>query len=749
MAMIKHISLYILLLLIYLPTLPAQDKNVIHGSVMEHHKGHEEPITGANVYWLGTTEGTVTGNDGKFEIHETGKSNRLVISYVGYQTDTIDVKDRHHVHVHLHSTLELDEVEVAHRVKTSEISYLDPLKTEKIGEDELLKAACCNLSESFETNPSVDVAFTDAVTGTRQIQMLGLAGPYTQITRENMPGVHGLSTIYGLTFIPGAWIEGIQLNKGTGSVVNGYESIAGQINVELRKPEHADKMYLNFYGNEGGRIEGNAIIAHKFNNERWSTGILLHAADNSIKWDRNSDGFLDKPLSKRFVGMNRWKYTGPNGWRFQFGLKGIHGNSMGGQDEDILEDAESDSLWKLDLNLQQVEGWAKFGKVWIDKPWKSMALQLSGRNHKQDSYFGNRQYFATQHSFYSNFIYQGIIGTTDHKFLTGMSFQYDNYNEELNLGKYSRVATVPGVYFEYTYNLSHKFNLVAGSRADYHNLYDRVFVLPRLHVRYEIIESLIFRASGGFGHRTANIFAENNGLFASSRQLVVMGEESDKPYGLEPEEAWNYGANLSKHFELAGRRGILSFDFYRTDFKNQIVVDLDKDPRSAFFYNLNGKSFSNSFQGQLDYEIIPSLDARLAYRWYDVQTTYHGELMQKPLVSKHRTFLNLAYGTRNGWKFDYTINWKGDKRIPSTESNPPAYRLPSRSPDFILMNAQVSKQWENGLEMYVGMENITNYRQDNPIIASDVPFGDYFDSTLIWGPIFGRNTYFGIRYRIK
>lgn len=745
----KYMLSYIIILLFFFHVTRAQENNILHGRVIEHSEGEEKPVIGANVYWLGTTEGTVTGNDGKFKIQNSGESNRLVISYVGYQTDTIKVANNNHIEVHLHSTLDLDEVEVAHRVKTSEISYLNPLKTEKIGEDELLKAACCNLSESFETNPSVDVTFTDAVTGTRQIQMLGLAGPYTQITSENMPGVHGLSTIYGLTFIPGTWIEGIQLNKGTGSVINGYESIAGQINVELRKPENAERLYLNLYGNEGGRIEGNANIAHRFDNERWSTGVLLHAANNAIKWDRNNDGFLDKPLSKRLIGINRWKYIGPNGLRFQFGLKSTYSHSDGGQDMDIMDDAENDSLWKLNLDLQQVEGWAKIGKVWVHKPWKSMALQVSARNHQQDSYFGMKQYFATQQSIYANFIYQSMIGTNDHKFRTGTSFQYDNYNEELNHGDYSRVSTVPGVFFEYSYSLSHKFSMVAGGRADYHNLYDRIFAVPRLHLRYEIIESLVFRASGGLGHRTANIFAENNGLLASSRTFIIMGEESDKPYGLEPEKAWNYGANLTKHFEWAGRRGILSFDFYRTDFENQIVVDLDKDPRLALFYNLNGESFSNSFQGQLDYELIPSLDARLAYRWYDVQTTYHGELLQKPLLSNHRAFLNLGYSTNNGWKFDYTINWKGGKRIPSTSDNPPAYRLPEHSPDFFLMNAQVSKKWNNGFEVYAGMENITNYIQDNPIIASGDPFGDYFDSSLIWGPIFGRNTYFGIRYRIK
>ncbi|MEN8251054.1 MAG: TonB-dependent receptor, partial [Bacteroidota bacterium] len=652
-------------------------------------------------------------------------------------------------HVKLKSSIQLDEVGIVYRQPSTQVDYARAVKSEYISEKELLKAACCNLSESFETSPSVDVSFTDAVTGTRQVQMLGLAGPYTQITSENMPFARGLASIYGLTFVPGTWIEGIQLNKGTGTVVNGFESIAGQINVELRKPEEADRLYLNFYANEAMRLEANANLIHRFNNSGWSTGLLLHGKTNRLKHDRNEDGFLDMPLSNNLIALNRWKYIGTDGLMFQFGVKGTLIDNLGGQtDFDPVNDIGTTNSWGMDTKINRIEGWSKLGKVYLDKPWRTFGLQLSAANHKQESYFGLNHYQAAQNTMYANFIYQSIFGNTNHKFKTGASFQYDDYIESLNTENYDRTEIVPGAYFEYTYSFLEKFSLITGLRGDYHNYYG-FFLTPRMHARYAVTDNTVLRASAGRGQRTANILAENNGLLASSRQIVIEGDNSGNPYGLNPEVAWNYGINLTQYFELDYRNGTVSFDYYRTDFQNQIVIDLDQSPQLAVFYNLNGKSYSNSMQVQLDYELINRLDVRVAYRWFDVWTTYDDVLRQKPLVAQHRAFTNLAYESRNHWKYDFTINWQGEKRIPYTGSNPEGYQLDERSPNYVLINAQVSKVWKEKFEVYLGVENLLNYTQENPIIASDDPFSSYFDSSLVWGPIFGRNTYLGLRYKLK
>ncbi|NBC83771.1 MAG: TonB-dependent receptor [Bacteroidetes bacterium] len=727
--------------------LKAQHSEEIQGKVIVQGTD-DEPVTGANVYWPGTTVGTITDKQGRFEIPHLHGKTQLVISYIGYRKDTVDVNSTDNLEISLKKSVDIDEVKVEHRSKSTQIGMLDARKTETVTEDELFKAACCNLSESFETNPSVDVSFTDAVTGTRQIQMLGLAGQYSQITRENMPDIRGLSTIHGLTYIPGTWIESIQLNKGAGSVVNGFESITGQINTEIRKPETADQVFLNGYVNEMGRLEGNANLAHRFN-DKWSSMLMLHGKNNTIKHDENNDGFLDHPLGNNLIALNRWKYTGDQGMRMQFGLKATYLDRFGGEEDFNPEDrGDGNELWGMEQNTKRFEGWAKIGYVNPEKPYQSAGLQLFAASHEQDSYFGLREYKASQQTGYGNFIFNSIIGNTNHSYKTGISFQYDDYQESLNENEYDRKEIIPGAFFEYTYSYQEVFDAVAGIRADYHNLYG-TFTTPRLHLRYAPAEKSVIRASVGRGLRTANIIAENIGLLASSREFIIESNDEDLPFGLEPEIAWNYGLNFTQKFRLDYREGSIALDFYRTDFMNQVVVDLDQNTRQAMFYNLEGESYSNSLQAQVDYEVINHLDVRMAYRWYDVKTTFRDGLKDMPLTAQHRAFVNLGYETRSYWKFDYTINWQGSKRIPNTTDNPVAFQLDERSPAFYLMNAQVTKSWLEKFEIYAGVENLLNFTQDDPVLSASEPFGDYFDSSMIWGPVFGRKLYLGFRYRLK
>lgn len=737
--------LTLLLSLNYVALAQSNDSDHIKGQVIElTPEGEELPMIGANVYWLGTTIGTATNEQGLFGIHPYEGGTQLVISYIGYQSDTVAVVEDKFIKITLSSSVALDAVNVVKRRKSTEVSYLEARNVQKIGEKELLKAACCNLSESFETTPGIDVSFTDAVTGTRQIQMLGLAGPYTQILNENMPDVRGLSANYGLTYIPGPWVEGIQLTKGTGSVINGFESIAGQINVELRKPQTADKLYLNAYGNEGGRVEGNVNFKQKVS-DKWSTGVLLHTSSMGIEQDRNNDGFMDNPTGEAFIGLNRWNYQDTEkGHEMQIMVKGTKIGHDGGEMGDHTH--TDHSPWRMNHDAERLEGFVKMGKVFAETPWKSVGLQLSGVTHNMKSSYGLTNYNARQQSLYSNLLYRSMIGNTNHVFITGASMQYDNFDESLNDSTMLREEIVSGAFFEYTYKWGEKFSAVAGVRGDYHNIFG-FFATPRLHLRYAPTEQLVFRAAGGRGQRTASIFAENSGIFATSRQIEVLGDGSNKPYGLKPEVAWNYGGSITQSFTLDYRDGAVSVEFYRTDFENQIVLDLE-NPRKAVFYNLQGSSYSNSFQTQIDYEVLKRVDLRLAYRWYDVHTTYSGQLLEKPFVSANRAFANVAYETRNNWKFDFTANWQGERRISSTLANPVEYQVAERSPSYFLFNTQITKVWRERFEVYVGMENITNYKQKNPILSSEQPFSPYFDSSLIWGPVFGRNTYVGLRYKV-
>lgn len=724
--------------------LSGQQIQVIKGSVSEK-ENPEKRLPGANVYWLGTQSGVSADANGNFELRRSEQTNKLVVSFTGYLNDTVDVNSNVFLQISLESSVDLDEIEVSAGQKTTTVSFMTPIKVITITEEELCKAACCNLSESFETNPSVDASFTDAVTGTRQIQMLGLAGPYSQITRENIPDIRGLSAIYGLTYTPGPWVSSISLIKGTGSVVNGFESIAGQIDVALRNPQNMDKLYLNLFANQMGRLEAN--INTKFEiNDKWSSAILLHGKTHTRRVDNNDDGFMDGHIGETFIGLNRWLYN-YDGVTWDFGVKGTYIDIFAGQMDYEKSDRYSANVWGMQSLTKRVEAWSKSGFIFKEQPNKSMGLQLSGVFHDFESTFGLRDYNAGQRSFYANYIVQNIIGDLKHKYKVGASFVYDDYIQSFDQQDYNHTEMIPGAFVEYTYNWEDRLNIVAGLRGDYNNNYG-LFTTPRLHIRYMPFEDFVLRLSAGRGQRTAQIISENVGFLASSRDFDIQANNTDNPYGLDAEVAWNYGINFSYEFELDYRIGIISLNFYRTDFQNQIVVDLDSDVRKVSFYNLSGSSYSNSMQAQLDYELIKRLDMRLAYRWYDVKTTYRNELMEKPFVSTHRAFANFAYETRNSWKFDFTVNWKGQKRVPTTAANPPQYQRVAQSPNFFLLNAQITKVWKERFDVYLGSENLLNYKQENPIIAADQPFSEFFDASLIWGPVMGRNIYLGLRYRI-
>jgi outer membrane receptor for ferrienterochelin and colicins len=742
----------ILLLTIFSQTLLAQTNN-IQGKVVEIVNGEKVGMPLANVYWLDGSLGTITNNSGAFEIALSEGQHMLVASFVGYKSDTVHVGDNTAIEFVLSSDAQLKEVTLIQREKATKVNLFGAVKVETIDERELLKAACCNLSESFETNPSVDVSISDAVTGTKQIQMLGLAGPYAQITRENIPDVRGLSAVSGLTFTPGHWIESIQLNKGAGSVVNGYESITGQINVNLRNPRSMDKMYLNFYANGGGRMEANANFKADIG-KKLGTALLVHWNANNQENDVNADGFLDMPIGKTVNVLNRWELYS-NLWHVQFGVKGLMVDKTSGQF------GKEDSLWKGANESQRLESWAKIGKVNKEKPWQSTGLQLSASVYNHNMKFGDRFHNGIQESFYANLVHQTIIGNTNNTIKLGASYQWDRFDEEIAVANYNYIESVPGVFTEYAYKYGESFDLVIGLRADYHNIFG-VFATPRMHARWAINETSVLRFSGGRGARTARVFAENMGSFASNRAIINgnvnfsgFAQNSPETYGVNQEIAWNFGLNFTKKFRLDYRDGVISADLYSTQFIEQVIIDYDANPQQMVYYNLSNvagaKSFANSLQLQLDYEVINRLDVRLAYRFLDVRNSYMDNgLLQKPLQSKHRSFINVAYETRTDLKFDATLNWVGAQRLPITSGNPEEFRLEKNSPSYFLLNLQISKFIEkNGFDIYIGVENVLDYRQEQAIVAASDPSSPYFDASMVWAPVFGRTIYAGLRYKLK
>ncbi len=742
----------LLYILIMLPSLLfSQEK--ISGMIMEANEKNEHiSLPGANVYWLDTAVGTVTDIDGKFTIPYKKEYTKLVISYVGFKTDTITITEPKMVHYWLQPTDNLDAITITSRKQATAKSYLQAQNIFTVSSDELLKAACCNLSESFETNPSIDVNFADAVTGTRQIKMLGLTSKYLLITTENIPSIRGASQAYGLSFIPGTWVESIQITKGAGSVVNGYESISGQINAELVKPTTDNKLYVNLYGASSERLELNTHFNTKVS-DKWSTGLYLHGNTQNKKHDVNNDGFMDMPIYNQINVMNRWQYTNlEKGFVSFINLKFLNDEKQTGQlNFNPKTDKLTTNAWGSEIDTQRYELSAKLGYVNPEIPYQSLGVQFAFSHHKQESYFGLNQYNITHNSMYSNLIYNSIISDSRHKIKTGISFTYDNYDELVQTSTFKRNERSFGGFFEYNYDNLDKLNLTAGVRIDNHNLLG-TFITPRLHLRYTPWEKSALRASIGRGKRSANIFAENQNIFATSRQINVLNITGDV-YGLDAEIAWNYGVSYLQGFNLFNRKGDLTLDFYITDFQNQVVVDYE-NPTEVNFYNLEGDSYANSFQAEFNYNVFEYFDLRLAYKYYDVKTDYISGKFTKPLMPKHRLFANASYETHahkneNHWKFDATFNWLGEQRFSSTVTNPIQYQLPEYTSTLGTLNVQVTKVFSNKFEVYLGGENVTNVKQNNPILGADNPFGANFDTTFVYGPIFGSMYYAGLRFKIK
>lgn len=740
-------KLFLFFNLISATTLVAQ--TAINGQVLVQENNETYPLEGVAIFWLDTQEGTVSNEEGAFTLDRVPNTDQLVLKYLGFKTDTLTVSSDKKIFHFMKEDLgeRLNEVELTQRRKAMQKSYFQAQNIVKVNSEELLKAACCNLSESFETNPSIDVNFSDALTGTKQIKMLGLSSPYLLITEENIPSVRGASQIYGLTYTPGTWIESIQITKGAGSVTNGFESIAGQINTELKKPFSNDPLFVNLFASINGRQEANFHWNKKVS-PKWSTGVYVHGNQRNLITDQNQDNFLDLPLSKQVNLLNRWQYTdAEKGWVSFASLRYLDDQKQSGStDFNPATDRGSSSLWGSEINTKRLDASVKAGYVFPLLTYQSFGFQAAYSRHDQEAYFGLRQYNIVHDSFFGNLLFNSILGNTRHKFKTGINLGWDHYQELVDSTYFERTDRVLGAFFEYTFDSLAQWNIVAGLRIDNHNNLG-TFVTPRLHVRYTPWERAALRFSAGQGRKAANIFAENQSLFASNRSIDLQ-TSGGSIYGLRPEKAWNYGGSFQQGFSLFNKQGDLTVDYYRTQFQDQVVVDWET-ARFIRFYNLEGESFANSFQLSLDYAPFENTAFRFAYKNYQVKTTFTNGLQQRPLQPENRFFSNAEYNNVSdegkGWRFDATYHFVGSQRLPDNPRN----GLAAMTNAYGLWNAQISRVFSPRFEVYLGGENLTKVQQNNPIIGVDRPFGRDFDASLVYAPVFGRMIYAGLRLKLK
>lgn len=752
----------------------------ITGVVLDEHG---EPLVGANVYWENTGIGVATDVDGNFTLLPIKGTNRLVASFVGCHNDTILIKDRTPLTIVLIDEAILDEVTITERkmgVLKSRVSAFD---TQTIGAEELCRAACCNLSEAFETNASVDVAYSDAATGAKQIRLLGLSGTYVQLLQENTPAVRGLAQNFGLEYIPGPWMGSIQVSKGTASVINGYEATSGQINVELLKPNTQNPLSVNLMMNSELMAEANLMggwqiplkeeeYEHEHehhhegedhcHHESLYTGILAHYGGSYMAMDENKDGFADMPKVQNANLANRWFYRHGD-YTLQAFLRGLYDRRNGGQ---IVHhpSAVSANPYLISLNTWRVEGFLKNGYVYDDESGSSVALITAVSYHNLDNTYGPRTWKASQLNAYLNGIWQrnwegGGLIDNDHRLSAGVSANFDKYNETLTLSlsplSLNRYEVTPGIFAEYAYTYGEKLSFVAGVRADYSTRYG-FFATPRANVRYTPFKWWTLRASAGMGYRSPNAIADNAYILPSSRVLTLADT-------IGQERAVNAGLSTTFYIPIGSKELQLSLEYYYTHFLNSLIVDLDQDPHAVHIYNQTdipgAKSFAHSAQAELSIEVLRGWTWTAAFRWTDVeQTTFNAskneyELRPKALTSRFKGVITTSYQTPlKKWQFDVTAQFNGISRMPDGFTAYGdflgGYGTPKPITWYPQLMAQITKYFRT-CSLYLGAENMTNFRQDSPIIGADDPYGPNFDASMVCGPTTGWKIYLGFRYDLE
>lgn len=733
----------------------------LRGRVVEvNEQGDTSAVYMAALQWLHSSVGTVSNTDGTFVLQYT-KTDTLIVSFPTYQPDTMVLKrNQNDITIVLSNIHSLSEVSIFAR--DGSFISTKPILTTVISKEGLRRAACCNLAESFENTMAVDMEFSDAITGAKQISMLGLAGVYSQILLENVPFIRLLSHQFGLGFVPGTWMEAISVSKGVASVTNGYEAITGQINVDYKKPEtNYERMFWNLYANSMGKGElsfNGRYKVGKSNNV--STMLMMFLGDQFFKMDMNHDDFLDVPLNQQINVMNRWDYRVPGKMNGRSMVDFVWDNRIGGQKDyqwrNMNPSNVNPDVYGIHIDNKKLDVITKNG-FFLKGEDESIGTILSYTSHWTNAVFGLKTFDAWQNSLYANVLYSNKYGTNKrHKITAGGSLQYDNYTEILkkfnnhepvNTMKNSFNEIVPGIFGEYCYILDPKLIIMAGMRLDYNTLYKQIFWTPRVHIKWQATTNTAVRASAGKGYRSAHILSENIALLTSNRTYNY----SD--LNAKSEEAYNAGISFVQQFNMPGGKGSIAVDYFYTHFMNQMILDLDSDAHCIYVYNLNGETngnnnLSRSHSAQIELTLKPfqRFEILLAYRYNDVRYQTKGIWQEKALMSPHKALFNVNYSTRyDKWKFNVTLQLNGPQRLPKVADE---FNLPEYSKTYCILNAQITKKFRHW-EVYVGAENMLNVKQENPILDADNPFGENFDATVVYKPITGIMGYLGIRYVLK
>ncbi len=719
----------------------------ISGNVRSYVDGKTtSPIFGATVFLKNAKDGGTTDDKGDFKIASKAQlPDTLIVRASGYYSDTVVLNepDGNSFRITLYPKFISEEVVIRAKRENSSILRLDPRNVEQLNSGELRKAACCSLSESFETNATVDVSLADGVSGSKRIQMMGLDGRYTQLQFENIPFMHNLDQPFGLASIPGTWIQSIQITKGSGTVTNGYESMAGLINLEYWKPDNIERLFVNGFGSIQGRGELN-VHGGTSVGKRGGMSWFVHGASVLAENDRNKDGFRDMPIGENFAAMNRWHYHGDQ-FEGQIGVRASYSDKQGGQiGYDRYTNQSKQNLYGVGIRSLNVEAFGKTGFMFQNDMMSSLGVIYYAKYNELNTAFGHRYLDGKERRGYINGLYETMLGNSNHKLKSGLSLVYDDVNQvmvdrlpmDTSMRTLNRTEIVPGVFSEYTFT-GHRSIVVLGARADYHNIYGWEFT-PRANYKLNITEDMSVRLTAGRGFRVTNYMTDNLSLMATNLPWKV-------EQNIQPEISWNFGGSWLWNFKLFNHKATWGIDYYHTLFTDQLIVDRDESSDYIHIKNLDGRSFSNAVQTDFKFEPFDRFAVKMAYKFLDVRSTMGGALETVMMVPQHRGFVNFAYETRNRrWSYDLTFSVFGKQRLAKLQRPDGTFTEDNWSEPYPMLSGQITYRFKK-FEIYVGGENLTDYRLDNPIIGVENPFGERFDATRIYAPIYGINVYAGFR----
>ncbi|MBI3232973.1 MAG: TonB-dependent receptor plug domain-containing protein, partial [Bacteroidetes bacterium] len=642
--------------------------------------------------------------------------------------------------------------ELNNYTKTANSKNLATFQTEQITQKELSKAACCDMAGCFETQATVQPQTTNVITNSKELRILGLSGVYNQVLIDGFPLIQGLSYTYGISSYPGSLIDNIFVSKGANSVLHGYESISGQINLIPKSADKTDRLFANIYINSFGEKHVNFNYANTVGKaKKWNTFLALHSVQPANKFDRDGDKFLDLPKLTRYMIYNKWKYGSENvkGLYANIGWRLVTENRVGGQvDFNPDTDKGSNKVYGQTVGFYQPEIYSKLGYRFNAQ--HSLVFSFSTFYQSQTAYFGTTKYMATQLNSYINLQHE-VLWKKVHQLKYGVSYRYQVLKEEITIpqvdsfrhygGTYQTNLSIPGFFAENILKFGERLTIITGARIDRHQTYGYYFT-PRAMVKVNINKSNTLRMSSGKGWRQVNLFSENINLLASSRDILFQEK-------LKPEEAFNWGINYVYSIDRKKFSGTLSLDFYQTRFSNQFFPDYDSDPRKAIIKNYDGQSISNAFQVDISAKFLGYIEFKAGYNFLNVFRVIDGAQYILPFNPKNRLMTAISIRPQKSkWMIDMNMHWYDKQRLPNTSKSPSEYQQADYSKAYELINVQVTYKAKR-IEYYAGCENALDFRQRKPIIGWQDPFGPYFDTSSVWGPTRGRELYIGARWKLK